>query len=89
MFLLAIRTYVHSIETNGYILNFGFASRFSEDAITLAVTDAVLVSSTLICVPFAKAISKDWIQYYWTGVILQHIWQTSVLFIAITWTFDR
>ncbi|KAF7794278.1 hypothetical protein EIP86_005411 [Pleurotus ostreatoroseus] len=89
MFLLAIRTYMRSIDTIGYPLNFGFASRFSEDAITLAISDGVLVASTLICVPFAQAVAKGWIQYYWTGLILQHVWQTSVLFLAITWTFDR
>ncbi|KAJ3544713.1 hypothetical protein NM688_g5710 [Phlebia brevispora] len=89
MFLMAVRTYVRSIETNGYALNFGFATMFSEDAITLALSDAVLVASTLICVPFAQAVANGWIQYYWTGLILQHIWQTSVLFLAITWTFDR
>ena len=89
MFLFAVRTYVRSIELHGYPLNFGFASMFSEDAITLAISDAVLVGSTVICVPFAHAISQGWIQYYWTGVVLQHIWQTSVLFVAVTWTFDR
>ncbi|PSR82606.1 hypothetical protein PHLCEN_2v6039 [Hermanssonia centrifuga] len=89
MFLFSLRTYVRSIETNGYALNLVFASMFSEDAITLALSDAVLVSSTAICVPFARAVSEGWIKYYWAGLILQHLWQTSVLFLAVTWTFDR
>lgn len=89
MFLLSVRTYMRSIETNGYALNFGFASMFSEDAITLALSDAVLVLSTAICVPFSQAIAKGWIQYYGMGVVLHHIWQTSVLCLAVTWTFDR
>lgn len=80
---------MRSIETNGYALNLVFASMFSEDAITLALSDAVLVLSTAICVPFAKAVSEGWIKYYWAGLILQHLWQTSVLFLAVTWTFDR
>lgn len=62
---------------------------FSQDAITLALSDAFLVLSTGICVPFAMAIKNGWIRYYWTGVILQHLLQTSLLFGAITWTFNR
>ncbi|KAH9036418.1 MBOAT, membrane-bound O-acyltransferase family-domain-containing protein [Lactarius hengduanensis] len=56
---------------------------------TLALSDAVLVLSTGICVPFAKAVSKGWIRYYWTGVVLQHTLQTFILFAAIKWTFNR
>ena len=62
---------------------------FSQDAITLALSDAVLVLSTGICVPFAMAIKNGWIRYYWIGLILQHLLQTSLLFGAITWTFNR
>lgn len=62
---------------------------FSKDARTLALSDAVLVLSTGICVPFAKAVSKGWIKYYWTGVVLQHALQTFTLFAAIKWTFNR
>ena len=62
---------------------------FSQDAITLALSDAVLVLSTGICVPFAMAIKNGWIRCYWSGLILQHLLQTSLLFGAITWTFNR
>ncbi|OSD04816.1 MBOAT-domain-containing protein [Trametes coccinea BRFM310] len=89
LFLFAVRTYVRSIETNGYPLDFQFASMFSRHAITLAISDAVLVLSTAICVPFAKAVAHGWIRYYPAGVILQHLWQTAVLAIAIIWTFNR
>ncbi|KAI0358051.1 MBOAT-domain-containing protein [Trametes cingulata] len=89
LFLFAVSTYVRSIETNGYPLDFEFASMFSQDAITLAISDAILVLNTLLCVPFAKAIAKGWMRYYYTGLILQHLWQCAVLAIAITWTFNR
>ncbi|KAH9893488.1 MBOAT-domain-containing protein [Cubamyces lactineus] len=89
LFLFTVRTYIRSIETNGYPLDFEFASMFSRDAITLAISDAVLVLNTALCVPFAKAIAKGWIRYYWFGVALQHLWQTAVLAMAITWTFNR
>lgn len=67
----------------------GFASRFSEDAITLAITDAVLVLSTGGCVLFAKGLRSGWIRYNWSGLLLQHIYQTSILAFAVTWTFNR
>ena len=61
----------------------------TRDAITLAISDAVLVLNTGLCVPFAKAIAKGWIKYYWLGVIIQHLWQAAVLGFAVTWTFNR
>ncbi|KAI9451689.1 MBOAT, membrane-bound O-acyltransferase family-domain-containing protein [Lactarius psammicola] len=89
LFIWTVRTYVRSIERHGAPLNLQFATMFSKDARTLALSDAVLVLSTGICVPFAKAVSKGWIKYYWTGVVLQHALQTFILFAAIKWTFNR
>jgi len=89
IFIWAIRTYVRSIETHGAPLNFQFATMFSKDARTLALTDAVLVLSTGLCVPFAKAVSRGWIKYHRTGVVIQHSLQTFILFAAIKWTFNR
>lgn len=89
IFIFTVRTYVRSIETSGRPLNLHFATMFSQDAVTLALSDAVLVLSTGLCVPFAIILKKGWIQYYWTGLILQHVIQTVILFSAITWTFNR
>ncbi|KAK7025238.1 O-acyltransferase [Favolaschia claudopus] len=89
MFIFTVSTYIRSIETSGYALNLRFATMFSRDAITLAISDAVLVSTTALCVPFAKAVSKGWIKYYWTGLLLQHSLQTLALFTAVSWTFNR
>ncbi|KZT70797.1 MBOAT-domain-containing protein [Daedalea quercina L-15889] len=89
MFVFVVRSYISSYQEHGYPLEGAFFSMFSRDAITLAFSDAVLVLSTGLCVPFVKACVNGWIRYYWVGVILQHLWQTSVLFIAIQWTFNR
>ncbi|KAJ7043690.1 MBOAT, membrane-bound O-acyltransferase family-domain-containing protein [Mycena alexandri] len=89
MFIFTLSTYIRSIETSGHALNLKFATMFSRDAITLAISDAVLVSTTALCVPFAKAVSKGWIRYYWTGLIIQHLLQTTALVCAISWTFNR
>ena len=89
IFIFMVRTYVHSIQSSGRPLNFEFASMFSRDALTLALSDATLVLSTGICVPFAKLVAGGWIRYHWTGVIIQHTLQTAILFGAISWTFNR
>lgn len=89
LFLFALSTYVRSVERTGSPLNFEFATMISRDAITLALSDAALVLTTGLCVPFAKAVAKGWINYYRFGVIIQHLWQCAVLAFAITWTFNR
>ncbi|KAJ4475066.1 MBOAT, membrane-bound O-acyltransferase family-domain-containing protein [Lentinula aciculospora] len=89
IFIFTVRTYVRSIETNGHALNLAFATMLSKDAVILALSDAVLVGSTSICVVFAKAISTGWIRYYWAGVAIQHIFQTTVLIMSVGWTFNR
>ena len=89
LFIWTVRTYIRSIERHGVPLNFQFATMISKDARTVALSDAVLVLSTGICVPFAKAVSKGWIKYYWTGVVIQHVLQTFILFAAVRWTFNR
>ena len=89
LFLFAVSTYVRSIETNGSPLNFEFTSMITSDGLTLAISDAILVLNTGLCVPFAKAVAKGWIRYYYTGLIIQHLWQCAVLAIAVTWTFNR
>ncbi|KAG6890320.1 hypothetical protein C0995_009527 [Termitomyces sp. Mi166 len=89
IFIFTVRVYVRGIESNGRPLNLAFATMFSQDLLTLAISDAVLVLSTSLCVLFAFALQKRWINYYWTGLVIQHIYQTSVLVAAIIWTFNR
>ncbi|KAF5387329.1 hypothetical protein D9757_005730 [Collybiopsis confluens] len=90
IFVFTVRTYIRSFETSGHALNLHFATMFSRDAINLALSDAVLVLTTsTICISFAKAAQKGWLQYYWTGVVIQHMLQTAVLVSAVGWTFKR
>jgi sterol O-acyltransferase len=84
-----LRTYIQSIETTGHALNLRLAMSFSKHSVALAISDAVLVLSTALCVPFAKAVSKGYIPYYWVGVCVQHLWQTLSLFLAVRWTFQQ
>ncbi|GAA5989577.1 hypothetical protein JCM10908_000537 [Rhodotorula pacifica] len=89
LFVGGFRTiYGRWIERGG-LYRWHFAELISEDAWALALSDVVLVGTTVLCVPFAKTISSGWVRYYWTGLIFQHIAQTAYLFIAIRWTFHR
>lgn len=76
-------------ETGGVLGGWRFAALISEDAWALALSDAVLVGSTLLCVPFAKLVAGGWIRYHYTGLVLQHVAQTLYLGIAVRWTFHR
>lgn len=89
LFLFTVQTYISSVEANGYALSFAFATMFSRDAVVLAISDAVLVSTTALCVPFAKAVVQGRLRYYWTGVVFQHLFQTIVLVAAVVWTYHR
>ena len=89
LFLFTVQTYISSLEAKGYALSFAFATMFSRDAVVLAISDAVLVSSTALCVPFIKAVIQGRLKYYWTGVVLQHLLQTTILVVAVVWTYHR
>ncbi|KAH7105853.1 MBOAT-domain-containing protein [Auriculariales sp. MPI-PUGE-AT-0066] len=89
LFLLTVQGYISSYERHGYPLSLAFASMFSRHALTLAISDAVLVGTTGLSVLFVKALQKRWIRYYYTGIIIQHGFQTLMLATAVTWTFNR
>ncbi|CUA78209.1 sterol O-acyltransferase [Rhizoctonia solani] len=89
MVLLLLRTYVNNFFQNGYPLSMVFATLFTRDAKTLAISDAVLVCSTFVCVPFVKAMQRGYIRYYYTGQTILHIYHTITLALAIQWTFNR
>lgn len=70
-------------------MSMAFASMFSRHAKTLALSDAVLVLSTGLCVPYAKALKSGWLNHHYAGLIIQHTFQSLILAIAVIWTFNR
>lgn len=48
-----------------------------------------MVTSMLLCVPFVKCLAKGYFNYYWTGVVIQHLFQTTFLGVAIAWGYAR
>ncbi|CDR46911.1 hypothetical protein NBRC10512_003697 [Rhodotorula toruloides] len=90
IFVGALKTVYHRFaEQGGWGGEWRFAALISRDGWVLAVSDAVLVSASLLCVPYAKLLVHGWIRYHGAGVIIQHICQTLYLAIAIRWTFHR
>lgn len=87
--LLFVRTSYDSWETNRTILSGTFGRLITGDALVLAVSDAIMVGSMFVCVPFVKGLVNGWYGYYWVGVTLQHAWQCVFLGMAIWWGFHR
>ncbi|GAA5943472.1 uncharacterized protein JCM15063_006483 [Sporobolomyces koalae] len=85
----ATRSVMRKLEENGGLYRWDFADLISEDGLNLAISDAVMVSSTLLCVPFIKLILSGWIRYHGAGLVLQHIGQAAFLAVAVRWTFHR
>ncbi|CAD6893441.1 unnamed protein product [Tilletia laevis] len=84
MFLMMLNTIYTSWSNSGQFISLTFAELFSKDAIVLAISDGVMVGSTFICVPFAKALHRGW--RYWPHLIwFQHLWQAFMLGAVIHW----
>ena len=87
--LLFAKTSFQSWEDNHTPLSWTFGRLITRDAVVLAVSDGVMMAAMLLCVPFVKALQNRWFPYYWTGAIIQHIFQTTYLFVAIWWGYHR
>ena len=55
----------------------------------LALIDGSMMGAMFFCVPFVQALQHRRIEYYWTGAIIQHTFQTVYLFTAIWWGYHR
>lgn len=87
--LLFVRTCIESWEANGTLLSPNFAQLITADGVALAFADFIMVSSMLLCVPFVKCLQKGYFKYHWTGIIIQHVFQTTFLGVAIAWGYAR
>lgn len=48
-----------------------------------------MVLSMFLCVPFVKALQYRWWSYYYTGLVIQHVFQTAYLALAVWWGWYR
>lgn len=89
LFLLFFRTSYISWETNQTLISLTFGELITRDALVLAISDAVMVGSMFVCVPFVKGIVNGYYDYYWVGAAIQHTWQACFLGMAVWWGFHR
>lgn len=87
--LFSLRTFAQSQDATGSLLSLQFATLLSEDLLGLMLSELGLFSASLLAVPLVKAIQHGWVKYEWTGVAIQHTYQTLMLAAAVKWTFDR
>jgi len=85
----SVKTIVYHHEATGSPLSLQFASLISKDLLTLFLSEGFLTFASLWAVLLVKAFKHGYIRYYWTGVMIQHFYQTAMLALAITWTFNR
>ncbi|WWD21187.1 hypothetical protein CI109_105671 [Kwoniella shandongensis] len=87
--LLFLRTSLQSWEENRTPLSWNFGRLITGDALVLALSDLLMVTVMLVCVPFVKALQYQWFSYYPTGLIIQHVFQAIYLGTAVWWGYHR
>ncbi|KAK4689379.1 sterol O-acyltransferase, partial [Tremellales sp. Uapishka_1] len=87
--LLFLRTSAQSWEENRQILSPAFGRLITRDALVLAISDGIMVLTSVLCVPFVKALQYRYFSYYYTGLVLQHMFQTAYLGLAVWWGYHR
>lgn len=87
--LMFVRTSILSWEENRTLLSWSFGRLITGDALVLAISDVIMVLTMFLCVPFVKALQYRWFNYYWTGLIIQHIFQSAYLAMAVWWGYHR
>ncbi|CAG8583509.1 27829_t:CDS:2 [Racocetra persica] len=84
-----IQTWAKNFESAGILFELSFFRLFSQDAICLILSDAIMIGSMFFAVLLQKLIAMRWIRWRYTGMIIQHLFQISFLFVPIYWTFVR
>ncbi|CAG7847235.1 Probable sterol O-acyltransferase 1; AltName: Full=Sterol-ester synthase 1 [Serendipita indica DSM 11827] len=86
--LLSVKTIVLHHKETGSLLSWNFGRLISKDLFALLLSEAALTFTSLWAVLLVKAFKRGYIRYYWTGVIVQHVYQSAMLALAIGWTFS-
>lgn len=87
--LFALQTIIRYYQETGYVFSGAFLALISGNALELAISDAVLVGSSYLCVPFVRLIERGLVPYYWVGCGLQHAAQLLYLAITVIWVFNK
>ncbi|KAK9722357.1 Sterol O-acyltransferase 2 (Sterol-ester synthase 2) [Basidiobolus ranarum] len=82
-----IQTFATNFKLTGHIASSYLFSVLSKDLGSLFISDMVLIAATFISWAIHKAIVNRWFHREYTGIIIQHIYQTSYLALAISWAY--
>ncbi|MCJ1468769.1 acyl-CoA/sterol acyltransferase [Pseudocyphellaria aurata] len=90
-FLMLVRIAANNWRFHGSVFgtNEILSLMFHHDVMVLGLTDGVMAASTVFCLLLQKAISAGYLNWNREGWIIQHIWQTVYLAVAIGWTIHR
>lgn len=89
MIIYSIQTFMACYQQEGILLSLNFYNLISEDALALLVSDFVMVSLTLLCVPYSKLLVKGVLRYETTGIWIQHVCQVVFICCSVYWVFWR
>lgn len=80
-----LNAFVRSFENTGQILSMTLAILMSRDLLMLAMSDAVLVGQTFLCVPLVKALYRYKIPRGYGLFSLQMVWYCTIMTAVIVW----
>ncbi|KAJ5888813.1 Sterol O-acyltransferase ACAT/DAG/ARE, partial [Penicillium taxi] len=60
-----------------------------KDVLVLGLTDFVLCWSTFFCLALQNVILQGYVRWSGMGWVIQNVWQTAYLAVAIWWTYHR
>ncbi|CAO3586408.1 unnamed protein product [Absidia cylindrospora] len=89
MIIYSIQTFMVCYQQEGILLSLNFYNLISEDALALLISDCVMVSLTMLSVPYSKLLVKGVLRYETAGVWIQHICQVVFICCSIYWVFWR
>lgn len=87
--LLVLNAFYISFERTGEVLSMTFAALISRDAWMLMLSDAIMVLSLFLCVPFVKLLYTLRLHYWPTFAIFQYVWELGLLGCVIVWARYR
>lgn len=86
--IVVLNIFYLTFQSTGHILSLTLASVFSRDAKILIISDATLILSTFLCVPYIKLL-------HWSGFtsryvsLIQYMWELATLALVIAWAQYR
>lgn len=86
--IVLLNLFYLKFKSTGHIISLTLAALFSRDAKILIASDATLILSTFLCVPYIKLLHMSRLTSRYVSLI-QYTWELAVLVIVIAWVQYR